>query len=98
MLGKMIIHGLIAATLIGSAAAVYAQAARDTGYLSPTGPSAPTQTSANPDKDNGYLRPAMRSEREHDRERGWSRSEHSERRHDGREHERRKHSRDRDDD
>lgn len=34
MLGKMLIHGLVAAALVGSAAAVYAQA-KDNGYLSP---------------------------------------------------------------
>lgn len=34
MLGKMLIHGLLAAALIGSAAAVYAQSA-DNGYLKP---------------------------------------------------------------
>lgn len=42
MLGKMMIHGLVAAILIGGAAAVYAQA-RDTAT--------PVQA------DNGYLRP-----------------------------------------
>lgn len=34
MLGKMLIHGLLTAALIGSAAAVYAQA-QDNGYLKP---------------------------------------------------------------
>lgn len=34
MLGKMFIHGLVAAAVIGSAAAVYAQA-KDNGYLKP---------------------------------------------------------------
>jgi len=42
MLGKMMIHGLVAAILIGGAAAVYAQA-RDTAT--------PAQS------DNGYLQP-----------------------------------------
>lgn len=34
MLGKMLIHGLVAAAILGSAAAVYAQA-KDNGYLAP---------------------------------------------------------------
>lgn len=42
MLGKMMIHGLVAAILIGGAAAVYAQARAD-------GPTAQS--------DNGYLQP-----------------------------------------
>lgn len=42
MLGKMMIHGLVAAILIGGAAAVYAQAKTD-------GPAAPAG--------NGYLQP-----------------------------------------
>ncbi|PIW29004.1 MAG: hypothetical protein COW30_06025 [Rhodospirillales bacterium CG15_BIG_FIL_POST_REV_8_21_14_020_66_15] len=56
MLGKMIIHGLVAATVIGAAAAVYAQTRND-GYASP----APSQVSraASPGKaaDDGYMRP-----------------------------------------
>lgn len=57
MLGKMLIHGLVAAALIGSAAAAYAQA-KDNGYLPAP---APAVQSAKPDAakaDNGYLRPA----------------------------------------
>ncbi len=42
MLGKMMIHGLVAAILIGGAAAVYAQAKAD-GTTAPAG--------------NGYLQP-----------------------------------------
>ena len=42
MLGRMMIHGLVAAILIGGAAAVYAQATAD-------GPAAPAG--------NGYLQP-----------------------------------------
>lgn len=34
MLGKMLLHGLLGAVLIGSAAAVYAQS-QDNGYLKP---------------------------------------------------------------
>lgn len=56
MLGKMIIHGLVAATMIGAAAAVYAQTRND-GDASP----APSQISraVSPDKaaDDGYMRP-----------------------------------------
>lgn len=52
MLWKMLIHGLLAAILIGSAAAVYAQA-KDTGYLSQTAPQGATAGTA-----DGYVRPA----------------------------------------
>ncbi len=52
MLWKMLIHGLLAAILIGSAAAVYAQA-KDTGYLSQTTPQAGTAGTA-----DGYVRAA----------------------------------------
>ncbi|OFW97174.1 MAG: hypothetical protein A3D94_23195 [Alphaproteobacteria bacterium RIFCSPHIGHO2_12_FULL_66_14] len=52
MLGKMMIHGLVAAILIGGAAAVYAQA-KDGGSLS----AAPAGT--------GYLQPTDRGLREH---------------------------------
>ena len=53
MLWKMLIHGLIAAILIGSAAAVYAQA-KDAGSLSQTAPQAATAGTA-----DGYVRPAV---------------------------------------
>lgn len=43
MLGKMMIHGLVAAILIGGAAAVYAQA-KDNGYLSAAPTKANTDT------------------------------------------------------
>jgi hypothetical protein len=46
MLGKMMIHGLVAAILIGGAAVVYAQARAD-------GPAAPPAASTG----NGYLQP-----------------------------------------
>ena len=52
MLWKMLVHGLLAAILIGSAAAVYAQA-KDTGYLSPTAPQAGIAGPA-----DGSVRPA----------------------------------------
>lgn len=77
MLGKMLIHGLVAAALVGSAAAVFAQA-KDNGYLSPTAaPSSPNQAtaaSATPlahvTADNGYIRPTQADLRKskHDRE------------------------------
>lgn len=62
MLRKMIIHGLLAAVLIGSAAAVYAQAKVDNGYLSPASaaPSVPSGTSPNSSvakAGEGYLKP-----------------------------------------
>ena len=94
MLGKMIIHGLVAATMIGAAAAVYAQTGND-GYASP----APPQTSraASPDKaaDDGYMRPAGFRSRERDDDD----HEHESRRdHDRRDHARSDHKRGRDSD
>lgn len=80
MLGKMIIHGLVAATMIAAAAAVYAQTGND-GYASP----APSQTSraASPDKaaDDGYIRPTgFRShERDNDDHEHESRRDHERR-------------------
>lgn len=57
MLWKMLIHGVVAAALIGSAAAIYAQAT-DSGYLS----SAFTQPSIAPDAaakgGDGNIRPS----------------------------------------
>ncbi len=52
MLWKMLIHGLLAAILIGSAAAVYAET-KDNGYLSST---APQGVTAGPVE--GSVRPA----------------------------------------
>lgn len=83
MLGKMLVHGLAAAILIGSAAAVYAQA-EDNGSLSPDAPVPAVSGKADDRADaraaNGYLRPDERprfgaddrerrgkSERDHDR-------------------------------
>jgi len=86
MLGKMIIHGLVAATMIGAAAAVYAQTRND-GYASP----APSQISraASPDKaaDDGYMRPTGFRFGDHDRDD--DDHEHETRR----DHERRDHAR-----
>ncbi len=62
MLWKMLVHGLLAAILIGSAAAVYAQA-KDNGYLSPVAPQAATAGPA-----EGSVRPAAAEARK-DRER-----------------------------
>jgi hypothetical protein len=57
MLGKMFIHGLVAAILIGSAAAVYAQS-KDNGYLSPASAPAATSVKADPrPAATGYVRP-----------------------------------------
>lgn len=70
MLGKMLIHGLVAAALIGSAAAVYAQA-KDNGYLKPDAVQAQAaadkpqlKTGDKPAAANGYL--AADSVRGHD--------------------------------
>lgn len=89
MLGKMLIHGLVAAAVIGSAAAVFAQA-KDNGYLKPDALPAVITDKAkaagdlradNPaTKDNGYVR-----------DRGQSRE-------DGKKHEHRREGRHHDDD
>lgn len=54
MLGKMLIHGLFAAAIVGSAAAVYAQA-KDNGYLAPAA-TPDLRKDAAADISNGYLR------------------------------------------
>lgn len=81
MLGKMLIHGLIAATLIGSAAAVYAQG-RDNGYLPSTArPTAVSGTVEAPPagkEADGYVRPS----RDDKRERSGKAERHHERHHD----------------
>jgi hypothetical protein len=55
MLAKMVIHGLVAAILIGGAAAVYAQA-KDNGYLSAAPAQARTDGVTAAQSDNGYLK------------------------------------------
>jgi hypothetical protein len=58
MLGKMLIHGAVAAALIGAAAAVYAQAS-DQGTPTASAQSAPAQGHVEPGKTtDGYLHPA----------------------------------------
>jgi hypothetical protein len=80
MLGKMMINGLVAAILIGGAAAVYAQA-RDGGSLS----AAPAGT--------GYLQPTDRGLREHgDGRKHADRTDRADRHRDG--HDRDDHDRD----
>lgn len=63
MLGRMLVQGLVAATLIGAAAAVYAQAKGDDGDLSPVSavPLAPSGSSLNTpvaEAREGYIQPA----------------------------------------
>ncbi len=80
MLGKMMIHGLVAAILIGGAAAVYAQAS-DNGYLSATPVQARSDSGTATQDDNGYLRSTTRDgHRDRDGRKHANRSE----RHDGR--------------
>lgn len=68
MLGKMIVQGLVAAAIIGSAAAVYAQA-KDDGILTPKPAQATGVAPAARDGGDGYLRPAEARTRQRD-ERG----------------------------
>lgn len=66
MLGKMMMHGLVVAILIGGAAAVYAQA-KDNGYLSAAPANANTDNGTVARSDNGYLSKAndnVRSDKE----------------------------------
>lgn len=86
MLGKMLIHGLVGAAVIGSAAAVFAQA-KDNGYLKPDALPIAVTDKAKPAgeqravgtgaaKDNGYVL---------DRDRGREHKKHEHRR-EGRHH------------
>lgn len=80
MLGKMLIHGLVAGAIIGSAAAVYAQA-KDITPATPPTVTTKAAEQATSDAGNGYLRSplsalqagksdgdrAVKSDRHHDR-------------------------------
>lgn len=70
MLGKMLVHGLAAAIVIGSAAAVYAQA-KDNGYLSTPPPPASFDTVPAVTSDDGDIRWSAKDVRrdKHDRKR-----------------------------
>ena len=58
MLGKMTMHGLVVAILVGGAAAVYAQAKdKDNGSLSAAPAPASTDNGTAARSDNGYLSP-----------------------------------------
>ncbi|HLO74829.1 MAG TPA: hypothetical protein VK196_00055 [Magnetospirillum sp.] len=86
MLGKMLIHGLVAAAIIGSAAAVYAQA-KDNGYLKPEAvqarsAQAPAQTNAVERAQGG----AAADDRGYIVDRDQNRGKKSEHRHEGRRH------------
>lgn len=63
MLGKMLIHGLVAAAIIGGSAAVFAQV-KDNGYL--TAPKPVAETVAEKTGDNGYIRPNPQAARKGD--------------------------------
>lgn len=65
MLGKMLIHGFVAAAIVGSTAAVYAQA-KDNGYLSPQAAAPKAAEAKAADRamaagDDGYIRPNDRT-------------------------------------
>lgn len=86
MLGKMLIHGLVGAAMIASAAAVYAQA-KDNGYLKPDmvqalgiQPAKPAATGEYlSQRGDGYDRgPSVHREREHGKK--------ADHRHEGRRH------------
>jgi len=75
MLKKMIIHGLVAAALVGVAAAGYAQTKKDTSHLAPS-PAAPSAAPAKSDDipvvqaDTGYVQtiPSRVRKSDHDRD------------------------------
>lgn len=81
MLGKMLVHGLAAALLIGSAAAVYAQT-RDNGALATPAPAPTLAAPAVTPGGDGYIRPSPESYRKDRREHD---GKGERRRHDGRE-------------
>lgn len=72
MLGKMILHTLMAAGLIAGCGSLYAASAADhsadSGYTTSAAPSTTTSTAASaaPIKDNGYLPATATSGRHHD--------------------------------
>ena len=85
MLGKMLIHGLLAAALIGSAAAVYAQAGdvTQTTAMDAQGQPQAKMAATEPDKaqaDNGYLRPTAFWSGDHDRDRDRGHGRHDRKR------------------
>lgn len=85
MLGKMLIHGLLAAALIGSAAAVYAQAKDNPGWSAAATPEQGKDPAVAQSGD-GYLRPADADVRDRgDERRPDARAERSRER-DGRDH------------
>lgn len=91
MLGKMLIHGLVAAAILGSAAAVYAQV-KDNGYLVPAAMTDQKKEAA-ADSGNGTARQMDANVRgREDERRHGVRSERHRERHD------RKHDHDDDDD
>lgn len=80
MLGKMFIHGLVAAAIIGSAAAVYAQV-KDQAPPQDVEARVAGQAAAKPD--DGYIRPVWTdSRRERDRDGERFKSERHRERHD----------------
>lgn len=84
MLGKMFIHGLVAAALIGSAAYAYAES-KDAPLPAPQAtvqPAAPAQAGATvtkPAADTGYLTDTSRDRK--DRERAKKSERHHDKRH-----------------
>lgn len=90
MLGKMLVHGLVAAILIGSAAAVYAET-KDNATPSPTQAQGQTAVKTMAEDaaktgavtgGDGYIRPTAETLRQGKREHGESHHKRGERRHD----------------
>lgn len=82
MLGKMLIHGLVAAAILGSAAAVYAQV-KDTGNLAPAAIPEQRKDVVASEPGDGYLRPTDLNVRvREDERRHGVRSERHRERHD----------------
>lgn len=93
MLGKMLIHGLVASAIIGSAAAVYAQA-KDMPPAAPPAVTTKAAEQATSDAGNGYLRSPLSTVQagRSDGDRTLKSDRHHDRKHD------RKHDHDDDDD
>ena len=77
MLRKMLVHGLIAAAVIGCAAAVYADGRNDGPATDIASPAMRAETGPRTDRDNGYIADSaghternrhLRQAREHERE------------------------------
>lgn len=97
MLKKMLIHGLIAATVIGGAAAVYASGRGDGYEINDANPAMPVESAKIKGANNGYIADST-GHNDHKRYFWQERDDDHERDHYGEKSERHREHRDRDDD